>query len=146
MAAENVGVARPSGLVTIPAIPPGLLQAGENILAVEVHQSATNTDVRFATEMVIVETPRAAIQPPQLLFTEIAAGDSNALFVEVRNVDEHAIELQTITLRSVGTIDLDVTLPAGNLSPGQVAVLTPDDLGFTPVSYTHLTLPTICSV
>jgi len=108
------------------------LAAGENVLAVEVHQAAGSTDAFFAAELAVVETPIAEAPLPRLVINETAAATDQAFRVELFNGDSQAVDVGGLLLACRGGVDGEYVLPAGVLPPGAFLVVEESALGFHP--------------
>ncbi len=115
-------------------IPPGVLQAGSNVLAVEVHQAATggDADMLFGAQLSVSQLPSPPrSDAPALVFSEMsgATAAAGAFSIELANAGATPLNLSGWQLvSSAGTAH---TL-AGSLAAGARVVLDEATLGFRP--------------
>ncbi|MES2709025.1 MAG: lamin tail domain-containing protein [Verrucomicrobiota bacterium] len=132
---NNVPVTVPITNAAFPttAIPlPGAqLRHGDNVLSVEVSQTADGNDLLFGADLVAVETPAPpADTAPSLIFSEISGSVDPAFKVELTNASAAALDLTGWTVTS--SSGKSVSLAASSLAAGARLVLDTTALGFTP--------------
>jgi hypothetical protein len=124
-------------LTSIP-LPAGNLVAGNNVLAVEVHQAETpDPGMVFGASLTATISPPGleAATPDNLVFNELSAAGSGPLQVELINRGASAVDLAGYTIRRTGTSpDAQFTMAAQLLMPGGFLVLNEATLGFGAVA------------
>lgn len=122
-------------------LPGNALVVGENVLAVEVHQSGVDDDVRFGARVSITETPLPADQLPAVIFNETAADSDAAFFIELKNDGDSSVTLTDYIVRHSDGLG-DYVIPAVTLAPGEYLTIDASELGYTPVDGERLFLLT----
>ena len=121
------------------AIPAASLLRGTNVLAVEVHESASNGDLDmvFGLQLTARITPPGpeAFDPGGLIFNELSAATAAPFQIELINRSSQPLDVAGyIVYRSGTSPDAEYTLPAQTLAPGAFLVLSQSVLGFGAVS------------
>ncbi len=97
-------------------LPAGPLHPGTNVLAVELHQAADGlNDAWFATEMTAGPVP--VVTDPDLVFNEVAAGNSADFFLELANITAREIPLDGFSLERRGKTTVSSGFPPGSSIP-----------------------------
>jgi len=110
----------------------GLLAAGENLLAVEVHHAPASTDAFFAASLTVIETPISEAPLPGLIINEITSAKEWPFRVELLNDGDRALNVGGLVLICKGTTGGRYVLPASTPAPGEYLVLDEFTLGFHP--------------
>ena len=119
------------------SIPVDALVSGANVLSVEVHQNAANTDMVFGAELVASETPLLPAAP-SFVFSEITAASDVNFFVELRNASTSAASTSGWSIAA--STGQTVAIPAQSIAAGGYLALNAATLGFTPLDGTKLVL------
>ena len=123
----NVAYPMFSPLITLPA---GLLQAGSNVLAVELHQAATGAgDALFSCSLTATETP-AAIAGMALQLDKITAATATVFGLDLRNTSTAPLSLSGYTVLSSSGATHALS---GSLAAAGWLTLTEATLGFRPL-------------
>jgi len=135
-ASSNIANSAWTGLLPISS---ASLQAGTNVLAVELHQAAGGTnDLLFASELIAVPVPPAK---PTLVFNEIAASTNAIFWIELANNGTNDIPLDGYGVVNDGAADRQFIFSSGQSLPsGGRLVLDESLLGFHPQSGDRLYL------
>lgn len=124
-----------SGLISVPVTN---MTIGNNLLAVELHQSSQNDDVLFAAAVNATETASPSAEPVKIAFNEIASAMDNPFHLELVNYGDAPIELANCIIACSGTVNAEYTLPAQSLDSGDFLVLDNGTLGFRPLDEDRL--------
>ena len=133
LANRGVGDAAYEGPFTIPATS---LVTGTNLLAVEVHQNATNsTDVVFGLQLdqllTVTNIPsQNTVLSLPLALNEISAVTNAEFWLELLNYGAESIALDGFVLARFGTTNREALLPAQTLPAGGYLLLDRATLGF----------------
>ncbi|MEO8353531.1 MAG: lamin tail domain-containing protein, partial [Chthoniobacteraceae bacterium] len=128
-ASTNITTSSLSGEIVIPS---ESLVIGANVLAVEVHQAA-ESDLVFGAALTASIAPAPAQLPGSgLVFGEISAATDSNFRVELTNLGNAPVDLDGYRITT--SAGQNVTLAAQPITVGGFAVLTPTELGFTPVA------------
>ena len=112
------------------SIPPGLLQAGSNVLAVELHQAASGSaDALFGATLDVTETP-AAISSASLKVDKVSSAAAGVFTLDLRNDTLVALNLQGYAVHSSSGQQFSLT---GTLAAGAWLTLDQAALGFRPI-------------
>jgi hypothetical protein len=105
------------------------LMSGTNVLAVEVHQSATGTnDLLFGAELL---ASRAPALKPSFAFNEIAASTSSVFWIELANLGTNEASLDGYAVAHAGALDNQFVFQPGQTIPaGGFLALNESQLGF----------------
>ncbi|MBE0536058.1 MAG: lamin tail domain-containing protein [Phycisphaerae bacterium] len=136
-ALSDVAEPQMSGFTSIPVTN---MMAGNNVLAVEVHQSAQNNDVLFAAIVNATESSGPSVEPIKVAFNEITRANHAVFWLELVNYGETLIDLTDCALVCAGSTAGEYTFPAGSLNPGDYLVLDGATLGFRPADEDRLFL------
>lgn len=111
-------------------IPPGILHAGANVLAVELHQAATGpSDALLGATLDVTETP-PILSGATLKVDKIAAATATTFSLDLRNDTTAALALTGYIVRTSTGSEFALS---GSLSPGAWLTLDEAQLGFRPV-------------
>ncbi|MEZ5302091.1 MAG: lamin tail domain-containing protein [Verrucomicrobiales bacterium] len=111
-------------------LPGGALAAGDNVFAVEVHQSPDgDDDLFFAAELELIEVPKLVETPAALAISEIAgtAAAAGEFFVELQNQSGSGVDLGGYALRTSGGAEVALT---GTIAAGGFLAIDEATLGF----------------
>ncbi len=106
--------------------------AGNNVLAVEVHQGDGDTDVWFGSQLFVVETPAPPNPQPRLALSEIDSAESGTFFIELVNQGETSLDPSDFFLRTLGVTETDHPLPSQVLAPGDYVAYDVSELNGLP--------------
>ena len=122
----------------IPISSSSLIQ-GNNILAIRVHQSATDDDMLFDATLSATETPPdpSSIEN-NLVFSEISGANDPQFRVEVTNLGDSPLDLTGFVVAT--TSGFSHTIPSGNLASGSQLTLSTGTLGFVPLDGDRLSI------
>ncbi|MDB6071739.1 MAG: phosphoenolpyruvate synthase, partial [Verrucomicrobiales bacterium] len=111
------------------SIPSGLLHAGTNVLAVELHQAPGGTsDALFGCSLTVTETP-ATIASGSLRLDKITSAGAAVFGIDLKNESGGVLNLASYSvLSSTGAVHA----LTGNLAEGAWLTLTESILGFRP--------------
>ncbi|MDB6175854.1 MAG: exported protein of unknown function [Chthoniobacteraceae bacterium] len=130
-ASSDVVYPRLSGQLEVPA---GALLTGENVLAVELHQSSSvRADAFFLATLDVVETVPLPSTAKSIELSELGSATAAAgtFFIELHNTTTSALTLTGYSLRS--SSGAQYTFPSGLLAPGAFLSLSETTLGFRPL-------------
>lgn len=112
------------------SIPPGLLQAGPNVLAVELHQAADGgADALFGLTLDVTETPASAAGGA-LQLDKVTAATAGIFSLDLRNGTAAPLDLTGYLVRSSSG---QQRLLSGSLAAGAWLTLDQTALGFRPL-------------
>ena len=114
---------------SVVTIPPGVLQAGNNVLAVEVHQAATGvSDALFGAALDVTATP-PAVSSLSLKVDKVCSAAAAVFSIDLRNDTAAVLDLSGYAVRcSTGAV-----YPlSGSLNAGAWLTLSETTLGFRP--------------
>ncbi len=126
-----------SGFISIPVTN---MTVGNNVLAVEVHQSSQDDDVLFAAVVNAKETAHPSVEPIKVAFNEITSAIDSQFWLELINYGETTIDLTGCVMVCAGTITGEYTIPARSLNAGDYLILDNTTLGFWPADEDKLFL------
>lgn len=122
----------------IPISSNSLIQ-GNNVLAVRVHQSASDNDMLFDATMSATETPPdPSSLETNLVFSEISGASDPSFQIEVTNLGASPLDLTGFVVST--TSGFSYTIPSGNLASGSQLVFSTGTLGFVPMDGDRLSI------
>ncbi len=136
-ALSDIAEPQASGYISVPA---SNMIYGNNVLAVEVHQSDQDDDVLFAAAVIAVERSSPLVEPLRLAFNEITAATDTDFWVELVNHDDKTIDLAGCAIVCLGTTIGEYSLPSTSLDAGDYLVIDSQTLGFRPADEDRLVL------
>ena len=120
-------------------VPDGVLQAGTNVVAAEVHQNAVgSSDVVFALRLTSTEIEADdpayfssqqildSLRITEIMYNPLGAVDEQEEFIEFQNVGSATIELGGVRISN----GVDFIFPAMSLEPGAYVVVAASITGF----------------
>jgi hypothetical protein len=136
-ASSNVDQPYMSGRVSIPVTN---MAAGNNVLAVEVHQSSQDNDVLFATTVHATEYPYPPVEPIRVSFNTIGGAVGEQFWLELTNYGQTAINLTGCAIVCAGTVEGQYIIPQYSLGDGESLAIDSTTLGFRPADEDRLFL------
>ncbi len=124
------------------SIPASALRSGTNILAVELHQSATAGDALFATQLVARMVPPNPADQLLPLLNEVEAATETTFRVELYNPHAEPLNLRGYRLLAADQPNRAYQLGDVTIAAGGYLALDQNQLGFRPVSSDALFLLT----
>jgi len=118
-----------SGFMSIPV---NNMTVGDNLLAVEVHQSSQDNDVLFAAAVNATEVQAASAEPIKIAINEVTGAVDAPFWVELVNYGETAIDLTDYTISCAGAVTGEYIFPSGTLNAGEYLTVSSGVLGFWP--------------
>ena len=117
-------------------IPSESLLAGNNVLAVAVHQTATtSSDIVFGLQLdaeVALEpaSTNAPASPPTIAFNEVSGASDTDFWLELINLGGTSVGLEGLQVVRTGADSPSCTLAGATLPPGGLVRLPREQLGF----------------
>ena len=109
------------------------LVTGTNVLAVELHSSASGSDLLFGAELAVVKTNVLAPPPMTLVLNEYGSISASNFWVELMNYGSAPVDLGGCRLANRGAAGTAEYLwPRGSLASGAQIKLDAAALGFSP--------------
>lgn len=130
------------GATTGISIPASALRSGTNVLAVELHQSATAGDALFATQLVARMVPANPAEQLLPLLNEIESATATSFRVELFNPHAQPLNLQGYRLMAADQPNRVYQLGDITIAAGGYVSFDQSQLGFRPVSSDALFLLT----
>ena len=118
-----------SGLISVPVTN---MTIGNNLLAVELHQSTQDDDVLFAAAVNATETSSPPVESVKVAFNEIAGAMDTPFQLELVNYGDAPITLTGCVIACAGTVTGEYIIPSKSLDTGDYFVLDSVTLGFRP--------------
>lgn len=122
----------------IPISSSSLIQ-GNNVLAIQVHQSSTDADMLFEATLSATELPAdpSAVET-NLVFSEISSTNDAQFRLELANLGAAALDLTGYVIASSG--GTSYTFTSGSIDPGEQLSINTGTLGFTPLDGDRLSV------
>ncbi|MDB4544509.1 lamin tail domain-containing protein, partial [Akkermansiaceae bacterium] len=112
---------------------------GDNVLAVQVHQSSSDNDMVFDATLSATETPPdPSSLETNLVFSEISGASDPTFQIEVTNLGDSPLDLAGFVVAT--TSGFSYTIPSGNLAAGSQLVFSTGTLGFVPLDGDRLSI------
>ena len=118
------------------------LLIGENVLAVEVHQSALDDDMFFIGKLDAIEMPLPLIPLAKIKFNEVAGALESEFWLELVNDGDDAINLSQYIVTLVGDTETQYIMPSVTLNPNTFLLIDHTMLGMIPADEDRLFLYT----
>jgi lamin tail-like protein/CotH protein len=118
-----------SGFISIPV---NNMTVGDNLLAVEVHQSSQDNDVLFAAAVNATEMQAASAEPIKIAINELTGAGDAQFWVELVNYGETAIDVTGYAISCAGGVTGEYIFPSGTLNAGDYLTVSSGALGFWP--------------
>lgn len=122
------------------AIPVTNMVSGNNMLAVEVHQSTQDKDVLFASTVNATESAYPSVKPTQVSFNTIMGALSTQFWLELTNYGDTTVEMTGCTIVCAGTVTGQYAIAPHSLGQGDSLVINDTVLGFRPADEDRLFL------